>query len=160
MRCLLKKTVHLVLGVKIFMNKQKNINSWKNFIASIISLYGKGFNDEKISAEFADSEVVWRGEVDDVKVNEEYAPGVAINMHPELFKINEARNLRADYLFLNVADDKKQLWKNIKKGEKITFRAVIAKSPGPFSAVQLSIDEDDPEVLLMLGLYDAEPVLN
>ena len=142
------------------MNNQKILNNWQSFVAEVISLFEEGFDEEKISRKFTGSEVVWSGEVEDVKVHEEYAPGVAINMHPGLFKVDKSRNLRADYLFLNVADDGKQLWENIEKGERITFKAVIAKSAGPFPAIQLSVDEDDPEILLMLGLCNAEPVPN
>jgi hypothetical protein len=47
-------------------------------------------------------------------------------------------------------------WKSCKVGDIVQFKATIAKAPGPFPEIQLSIEEKDPEILLMVGLYECE----
>ena len=130
--------------------------NWEAFVERVISLFNAGKSEAEISAEFGDVYVEWQGVVSEVKLSEEYAPGVAMAMNAELNPLKKGKVLRADYLFLNVEPQSASAWAGCKVGDRVSFRAKISKASGPFSEIQLSEFDGDPEVVLMVGLYECE----
>jgi hypothetical protein len=135
------------------------IYSWTNFLEAIVSLYENGKTEADISLHFEGKRIEGNGRVLEVKLFEEYAPGIALSMQPETTSLANNRLLRADYMFLNINADSAHAWKKYKAGDEIRFRATIATSIGPFPSVQLSEFDEDPEIVLMVGLQDCESVL-
>ncbi len=128
--------------------------SWEEFLAQISMLFDSGKSEAEISDHFAGSSVEWEGVVTEVKLSEEYAPGIALSMHPETFPLAGGKVMRADYQYLNIDPDRCFDWSQCAVGDKIRFSAKISKSEGPFPAIQISEFDGDLEVVLMIGLYD------
>jgi hypothetical protein len=143
-------------GHKIMPNIE--MYSWANFLEAIVSLYENGKTEADISLQFEGKRIEGNGRVLEVKLFEEYAPGIALSMQPETISLTNDRLLRADYMFLNIDADSAHAWKKCKDGDEIRFRATIARSVGPFLSVQLSEFDDDPEIVLMVRLQDCELV--
>lgn len=140
-----------------YVTNQDYLNNWLIFVEYIVSMFNKGVSEDDISKEFSGCKVSWKGVISEIKLDEEYAPGVSISMAPELTKMKRGKLLRADHLFLNVDEKNKVKWEKFSAGDEITFTARVTKSSGPFPEIQLSEDDEDPEVLLMIGLYECEP---
>ena len=138
------------------MNNKECLSNWLLFIEEIVSLFNSGVSESEISKIFSGREVTWEGTISEIKLNEEYAPGVSILMTPELTKMKHGKLLRADHLFLNVDNESKADWEKREVGDKVKFTSTIVKSSGPFPEIQLSEDDDDPEVILMIGLYKSK----
>ncbi|NOT88816.1 MAG: hypothetical protein HOP03_11610 [Lysobacter sp.] len=129
---------------------------WDAFVRVIISMIEAGHDEASISERFNGLMVEWSGVIIEIKLNEEFAPGVAVSMDTGIFPISNGKSLRADYLFLNIRPSDSSDWKNCKIGDRIRFRAKISRALGPFPGVQLSEFDDDPEIILMLGLYECQ----
>ncbi len=138
------------------MIRREYLTSWTAFVERVIALFDAGKNEAEISAEFGGSHIEWEGVVSEIKLREEYAPGVAIAMNTKLSPLAKGKVLRADYLFLNVRSESTSTWAGCTVGDRIRFSAKIAKAPGPFQEIQLSEFDGDPEVVLMVGLYECE----
>jgi len=138
------------------MTKNNYLTNWVIFIDYIVSLFDSGRDEIDISQEFRGGNVEWEGHIAEIKLDEEYSPGVALAMKPETLPMSKGKVLRADYLFLNTNEKTRSSWSGCRVGDKVKFRAVIAKAAGPFPEIQLSVDDEDPEVLLMMGLYECE----
>lgn len=136
--------------------KQEYLTNWMGFVERIISLFDMGKGEIEISAQFGGVQVEWEGVVTDIKLNEEYAPGVAVAMNPGSFPLAKGKVLRTDYLFLNVDSKSASAWTGCKIGDRVRFRAKISKALGPFPEIQLSEFDGDPEVVLLVGLYDCD----
>jgi hypothetical protein len=132
----------------------KVLTSWDDFVKSVATLFDDGESEEGISEKFRGALVEWEGQIVDMKLDEKFASGIAISMTPEEYPLSKGRTLRADYLFLNVGYKEREAWEKCKVGSKIRFGAIISKAPGPFAEIQLSEFEGDPEVVLMIGLYE------
>jgi hypothetical protein len=130
------------------------MTDWKKFVAQIATLYNERKNEIDISAEFSGHCVEFQGVITEMKLDEKFASGIAISMQPENFPLANGKVLRSDYLFLNVDPERASDWKKCKVGDRVKFSARINKSPGPFPEIQLSEFEGDPEVILMIGLYE------
>jgi hypothetical protein len=138
----------------------KNMNyealtSWKDFFRNVATLFDHGERDSEISERFRGARVEWEGRIVDLKLDEEFAPGIALSMNPEEYPLSAGKTLRADYLFLNITSKERATWRNCKIGNNVKFSARISKSFGPFAEIQLSEFDDDPEVVLMVGLYES-----
>lgn len=138
------------------MTTNSCLTNWLMFIDYIVSLFDSGQAEIDISQEFSGKSVEWQGYIAEIKLGEEYSPGVALAMKPESVPMSKGKVLRADHLFLNTNEKTRSSWSGCKVGDKVKFRAVIAKAAGPFPEIQLSVDVEDPEVLLMVGLYECE----
>ena len=134
------------------------LNDWGLFIKKVASMFEAGASEVDISKELSGEDVCWEGKITEVKLGEEYAPGVALRMKPAFLQMNQGKTLRADYLFLNTENVSESSWKECRVGDVVKFKATIRKSEGPFPAVQLSVDDEDPEILLMVRLYERELV--
>lgn len=132
------------------------LTDWLSFLKYITSQIDNGRSEFDISNEFGGKIVEWDGCIADIKLNEKYSPGIALIMKPEILPLSKGKILRADHLFLNVDERTRSSWNGCKVGDKVKFKAVIAKTFGPFPEIQLSEDKGDPEILLMVGLYDCE----
>jgi hypothetical protein len=133
-----------------------HLTDWSMFVREIISMIEAGHGDASISERFNGLVVEWSGVVVEIKLDEEFAPGIAVSMDPEILPISSGKLLRTDYLFLNINPSDSSDWKKCIVGDKITFRAKISKAPGPFPEIQLSEFDDDPEIILMIGLYECQ----
>jgi hypothetical protein len=138
------------------MTTSEYLTSWLAFTQYIVSMFEGGETEADISEALSGSDVMWVGCISEMKIDEEYSPGVALNMEPAITGMTKGRKLRSDYLFLNIDDKTVQSWKGCKAGDRVRFKATIAKASGPFHEIQLSEDDEDPEVLLMVGLYDCK----
>lgn len=133
------------------------LTNWEAFVGDVARLFDQGERDIEISKKFSGASVKWEGRVVDIKVDEKFAPGIALSMTPEKYPLSAGKTLRSDYLFLIINPKEKFAWRNCRVGDKVEFSAKISKSFGPFTEIRLSEYDDDPEVLLMVGLH--EPVL-
>ena len=134
---------------------EKKLSNWKSFTGNVKKMLEAGASEEEISEQLSGKEVSFSGVIVDIKLEEEYCPGIALNMTPGSLSLSKGRVLRSDYLFLNINNDS-QSWSKCKLGSCISFNAMITKNNIPFPAVQISEDDEDPEVLLMLGLEDCK----
>lgn len=136
-----------------------HIYPWVEFVEAIALLYENGKTEADISPQFDGKRIAGNGSILEVKLFEEYAPGIALSMQPETISLANDRLLRADYLFLNIDADSAHAWKKCKAGDEVRFRATIATSIGPFPVVQFSEFDGDPEIVLMVGLQECEFIL-
>ncbi|WNO10288.1 hypothetical protein [Teredinibacter sp. KSP-S5-2] len=134
----------------------KSLGDWKDFIKAVVALYEKGRSEQDISSEYSGCSVAWKGIVSDIKLDEEFSPGIAMSMEPETTPMSKGKVLRSDHLFLNVDENTSASWKGCSIGDSVSFTATISKASGPFPEIQLSEDDEDPEVLLMIGLYGCQ----
>jgi len=132
------------------------LTDWGAFVRAIISMIEAGHDEASISEKLNGHMVEWSGVIVGIKLNEEFAPGVAVSMAPGIFPISSGKLLRADYLFLNINPSDSLGWKNCNIGDSIKFRAKISKASRPFPEIQLSEADDDLEIILMIGLYECQ----
>jgi len=140
------------------MNQNEILNDWPLFLKHVVSLHELGKSEDEISESIGEVYVQWEGRVADIKLNEEYVPGIAITMNPESVPMKDGNNLRPNYQYLNIDSEKKSTWDQCRLGDYVQFKAKIRKQSEPFPAIQLSKTKEGREVLLMISLYDCELV--
>lgn len=133
------------------------LTSWEAFVGDVAKLFDQGERDIEISKKFSGASVKWQGKVIEIKIDEKFAPGIALSMTPENYPLSVGKTLRSDYLFLIINPKEKSAWRNCRIGDNIEFSAKISKSFRPFTEIRISEYDGDLEVLLMVGLH--EPVL-
>lgn len=136
------------------MTRQDYLTDWSTFIEHIGMLIHNGVSDSEISKKLRDKQVIWEGCIAEIKLYEDHSPGVALSMNPERKALSNGKILRTDHLFLNISEGAVSEWAGCKVGDIVRFKATIVKSNSPFLEIQLSECDDDPEILLMIGLYD------
>lgn len=144
------------MGLEKLMKNNEYLYNWSDFVCQIAELFNEGASEKEISQAFSGSKITWVGKIADIKLKEKYSPGVAMNMVPAHTQLGNNKVLRSDYLFLRVSSVTENSWATCNIGDVVRFNAVISKVAGPFPEIQLSVSENDPEVLLMMGLYDCE----
>jgi hypothetical protein len=138
------------------MENEIHLENWSDFVNKIADMFNEGSSEQDISKSFSGSKVTWTGQVADIKLDAEYSPGVAINMSPKQVKLKKNKILRCGYIFLDVPEKNKLQWTSCSIGDNVRFTGIISKTYGPFPEIRLSVDERDPEVLLMMSLYNCE----
>lgn len=138
------------------MTTDAYLENWSMFLEYICSLFESGQSENEISREFSGKRVIWEGCIADIKLEEEYTPGISLTMKPGAYPLSQGKILLADHLFLNIDENTIPTWQGCKVGKNIKFSGVIDKTAGPFPEIQLSEDKEDPEILLMIGLYECE----
>lgn len=130
---------------------------WQDFIAEVALMHEQGFSDSEISSKFFAACIEGEGVIAELKLSEEYAPGIALEMSPETIRLPKKNKvLRCDHLFLSIDADSSRKWAGCSVGEKIRFMAKIPGSNGPFSAIRLSEYDEEPEVLLIVKSRECE----
>ncbi len=129
--------------------------SWKGFVEKAAELINLGGDDVAISRELGSREYTWSGTIQDLKLGEEYSPGVQMKMPEIRINLSNGNFIKASYLFLNTDSETERSWLTAKIGDAVTFTTTIKAEEGPFPAVQASIDNEDPEVLLLIGASNA-----
>lgn len=133
----------------------KCLKDWSSFLKEVAIMFEKGKNELEISNIFCGSEVEWEGRILDIKLDEQYAPGIALEMKPTNVLMRGGKVLRADYQFLQIEEHPSN-WSNCRVGDVIRFKAKLIDSQGPFPGIEFSTDDTDPEVVLMLALHECE----
>lgn len=130
---------------------------WAAFMERIASMLRAGRDESSISSEFSGTLVSWKGKVLEKNLHEEYAQGVSLEMSPGVVALDHGRVLRGDYLFVNVSNEDGEEWRDTPVGAEVVFTAKISKTAGPFTEIQISEIEGEPELILMVGLYQGRP---
>ena len=135
--------------------EKKALTSWYEFSKVVMDALESGMSETDISELFSNKVVNFEGKISAMKLDEEFAPGIGLNMEPATLSMSKGRKLRADYIFLNIEENKDK-WRECKEGKTIQFKAKISKVEGPFNEIEIFEDEDEGEVSLMPGFYDCE----
>jgi len=129
--------------------------NWESFINSIALDFDKGASDEDLTNKYGGSEVIWEGKITEIKLDEEFSPGVQLEMPKISIPLNNGKVLEADYLFLNTDAQTKNTWLKAGVGDFVSFKTLISLGDGPFPGISISIDEEDILALPLIGTYNS-----
>ena len=114
-------------------------NDWSQFVDALALVYSQVFAEhsqtgihggDELMKIFGDSEVCWIGELENVDIHEELAPGVAFAMPVREVTLANGHTLKARRVTLTVEPDEASWWESCSVGDTIKFRAsIIAPSP-------------------------------
>ncbi len=137
------------------MNKFDWQTNWKEFCCSIANDIDSGLDDEAISKKYGDKEVLWSGTIIKNEIDQEYSPGLSIDMPEVTYSLNNGKYILFNYLFLKV--DKRSLasWKNSESEEIVNFRTKLISSNGPFSGIKFYMWDDDDKVIMGIGTRES-----
>lgn len=139
------------------MNNVRSSN-WQEFVTEIASGLASGDSLIELSEKYENAEVIWDGKLREPKLDDEYITGVMIDMPRAEASAGNSKKLVSDYVFLNIDSSDKEAWRNINKGQEVSFRAKLGKAGGVFPVVDVDEFPDNPEIVLSLALVKAVPV--
>lgn len=131
-------------------------DDWNSFVEYLLLNIRAGRDETFISDEVVGASFRLSGKIQQINLDEEFSPGLGVCMNPGFSDIGNGKVLRTDYLFLEIKSDEKNRWCRFEEGRDIAFKAQLKKTLGPFNEIQLSEDDDDNEIILMIALSDAE----
>ena len=134
------------------------LTNWGKFVEEVARCFTDGMDNDQLTERFAGNEVTWSGKIRNVELGQEYANGIALDMPDIKIRLLDGRLLIANYVFLLVEPTQQESWNKLLPGQAVTFKATIKKPDSIFPEVQVSVSSNDPEVILMLGMENAQPV--
>jgi hypothetical protein len=129
---------------------------WGEFVSAVARMRDSGKSDVEISGVFGGRELVWNGVIIEMKLEDEFVPGVAVRMPGAKVTLAHDGLLQADHLFLNVQPGAVPLWREYEVGQEVAFRVNLSRGTGPFPAIRVS--KADDVTLLMVGTDAAVPL--
>lgn len=131
---------------------------WNTFVTRLIELIDSGASESDVSERFHGSDVHWRGDITDVKINEEFAPGISLAMGTVRAPMANDLFFNANHLFLPVPPDMADSWKNCSVGDSVDFTATIPINEGPRPAIKWVKARTKPEIGLRMQLINCKRV--
>lgn len=103
-------------------------DSWFDFVESVAYLHRSGLTPDELTKNYIGSDVKWRGEVQDVKLDNDMYAHLGIQMPYHETKLSSGRLFRAQRLVISVGEDQKDCWSGCTEGMEIKFRAILGFS--------------------------------
>jgi hypothetical protein len=133
--------------------------SWEKFAQEVARCHADGMSQDEITDIFVGSKVTWSGTVRNNELGQDFSHGIALDMPEIKIRLLDGRLIVANYIFLSMDTSKLSYWQDFSPGQEVKFSAEIRKSQSAFPEVEVSICSSNPELLLMLGTENAQPVL-
>ncbi len=126
---------------------------WHSFVASVGAAFDAGLDDSAVTERFAGQTVTWVGRVSEKRLNGEN-PGIQLDMPVAHVELSDGRRSTVDYLFLHLAEQDVESWRNVETGATVRFNASITHGNGPFPGIQWS-DLDEKRGVILIATENA-----
>ena len=132
---------------------------WEKFVQEVARCHADGIHQDELTDIFVGNKVIWSGTIRNNELDQNFSKGIAMDMPEVKIRLLDGTLIVANYIFFSLETSNPEYWQEYSPGERVTFSAEIKASQSSFPEVEVSICSNNPEVLLMLGTDNAQPVL-
>ncbi|MBL8270117.1 hypothetical protein [Steroidobacter sp.] len=133
-------------------------SDWSNFVRAIGRDRRNGLDANALSEKYSGASIRWTGTIRKNQIQDQYAPGIQMDMPRVEVSLGGGRKLVADYVFLNVSSTGKTSWTTVSAHMEVQFKARIRTAASLFLPVNVETFPGDSEEVLTLALEQALPI--
>ena len=129
--------------------------NWPLFAHELERALQGGASNADLAEMFGGQQIQWTGTIEQINFNELRAV-VDVALQPHTVGLPNGEIVILDGLTLAVAESDASNWEGYKRGDKVTFRAVLGEPQTPFSAIELKTLKSGRSII-MLRVGNAMP---